>query len=42
LEQEVYHDLLRDLGSEVIANWTEGSFQDLSAEQQQQLSAYLG
>ncbi|MCL7452879.1 MAG: hypothetical protein M8467_07495, partial [Anaerolineae bacterium] len=42
LEPEVYHALLRDLGSEIIADWDDASFQDMPPEQQAQLSAYLG
>jgi preprotein translocase subunit SecA len=42
LEKEVYHDLLRDLGSEAIAGWDDVSFQELSPEQQGELVAYLG
>ncbi|MGC9335142.1 MAG: hypothetical protein ACP5JJ_13400, partial [Anaerolineae bacterium] len=42
LEREVYYDLLRDLGGEVLTTWDEASFQDLPSEEQAQLSAYLG
>ncbi len=42
LAQEAYHDLLRDIGGEVVAEWGRERFQDLEPDQQSPLSAYLG
>jgi preprotein translocase subunit SecA len=42
LDAEVYHALLRDLGSQAVAGWEQTHFQDLGAEQQEMVSAYLG
>ncbi len=42
LEQETYHDLLRDLGSEVIARWGETPFLELAEADQELLRDYLG
>jgi hypothetical protein len=42
LDRDVYYDLLRDLGSEIIADWSADQFQALPAEEQALMSAYLG
>jgi hypothetical protein len=42
LGPDVYRDLLRDLGEQVIAKWSATRFQNLDKDQQAQLSAYLG
>jgi preprotein translocase subunit SecA len=42
IDRDVYYDLLRDLGGEVIADWSTDQFQDLPAEEQALMSAYLG
>jgi preprotein translocase subunit SecA len=42
LEPDTYHALLQDLGSQVVAGWQVSRFQDLSADQQALLGAYLG
>jgi preprotein translocase subunit SecA len=42
LDQDVYHDLLRDLGGQVAAEWSSIVFRDLDDEQKAVLSSYLG
>jgi hypothetical protein len=42
LDREIYHDLLRELGSQAIADWSSRRFQDLPAEELALLGAYLG
>jgi hypothetical protein len=42
LDQEVYRDLLRDLGDGVIAGWDTVRFRDREGDQQATLTAYLG
>jgi preprotein translocase subunit SecA len=42
MDEDVYHDLLRDLGSRVVADWGETRFQDLDDGQRGWVSAYLG
>jgi preprotein translocase subunit SecA len=42
LDQDVYNELLRDLGSRLAVGWGGTRFQDMGADQQALLSAYLG
>ncbi len=42
LDTEVHGDLLRTIGEEVVSEWGNSRFQNLQAEQQAHLSAYLG
>jgi preprotein translocase subunit SecA len=42
LDQDVYTDLLRELGEQVADAWTTSEFRDLDDEQKAILSAYLG
>ncbi|MGD9315623.1 MAG: hypothetical protein PVG56_02220 [Anaerolineae bacterium] len=42
LDPDVYRDLLRELGEQVVGGWAVTRFQDLDRDQQAHLSAYLG
>jgi preprotein translocase subunit SecA len=42
VDHDVYHELLRDVGSQVVAGWNDTRFQDLDSEQQALVGAYLG
>jgi hypothetical protein len=42
LEQETYHDLLRDLGAEIIAGWGDTPFLELAEADQELLRDYVG
>jgi hypothetical protein len=42
LAADVYEDLLRDVGEDVVSEWTSSRFQNLDQDQEALLSAYLG
>jgi preprotein translocase subunit SecA len=42
LDKDVYQDLLRELGEEVVAEWSGTSFQHLDEDHQALVGAYLG
>jgi hypothetical protein len=42
MEREAYHDLLKDIGSQIVAHWGSVQFQDLDSDQRGLLSSYLG
>jgi hypothetical protein len=42
LDRDAYDDLLRDLGSQVVAEWRPTRFQDMGRDPQALLGAYLG
>ena len=42
LDQSIYHDLLRDLGSQQMAAWQDRRFGDLAEDQEATLRAFLG
>jgi preprotein translocase subunit SecA len=42
LDPEAYHDLLHDIGKQMVAGWSTSRFRDLEGEQQAVVSAYLG
>jgi preprotein translocase subunit SecA len=42
MDRDVYHDLLKDIGNQTVADWGGIQFQDLDNEQRSLLSSYLG
>jgi preprotein translocase subunit SecA len=42
LDRDAYHDLLKDIGNEIVARWGSVQFQDLDSDQRGLLSTYLG